>query len=84
MRRDLLESMRRHPLICFFLLAFALSWAYWLLIWAPLHLPHFLFPVVAYIGPTVSAFLMTAIISGRPGVLLLGFADFFHHKLFQA
>jgi hypothetical protein len=28
----------RHPLVSFFLLAFAFTWGYWWLIWAPLQL----------------------------------------------
>jgi hypothetical protein len=28
----------RHPLVFFFLLAFAFTWGYWWLIWAPLQL----------------------------------------------
>ncbi len=67
----LLQLMRRHPLLCFFLLAFALSWGYWGLIWVPLHLPGLLFPLAGFLGPTASAFLMTAITSGKPGVLRL-------------
>src|SRR5262249_61486569 len=61
--------LARHPLVCFYLLAFAFTWGYWWLIWAPLDLPGMLFPLGGYLGPAVSAFLVTAIASGKSGVL---------------
>src|SRR5262249_14161157 len=64
-RADLLA---RHPLVFYFLLAFAFTWGYWWLIWAPLQLSAPLFQLGAF-GPTAAAFLMLAITSGKPGVL---------------
>jgi uncharacterized protein len=59
----------RHPLAFFFFLTFVFSWVYWGL-WKALQLPDPLF-VVGVAGPTVSAFLVLAITSGKPGVLRL-------------
>jgi uncharacterized protein len=61
--------LARHPLVFFFLLAFLFSWVYWGL-WKALQLPEPLF-VVGAAGPTVSAFVVLAITSGKPGVLRL-------------
>jgi uncharacterized protein len=61
--------LARHPLVFFFLLAFVFSWVYWGL-WKALQLPdHLLF--VGAAGPTVSAFSVLAITSGKPAVLSL-------------
>ena len=72
----LVQTMRRHPLASFFVLAYGVTW----LLWSPvmiLRLPPFnpathapalyILPGVA-IGVTGSAFLMTAITQGRAGV----------------
>jgi uncharacterized protein len=59
--------LARHPLVSFFLLTFVFSWVYWGL-WKALQLPESLF-VVGAAGPTVSAFIVLAITSGKPGVL---------------
>jgi uncharacterized protein len=71
--------MRRHPLISFFLLAYAVSGALWLPV-VYLHLPVFselshapaiyILPGIA-LGVTGSAFLMTAVTQGKAGVLRL-------------
>jgi uncharacterized protein len=74
--RGLVAFARRRPLTAFFVLAYGVTW----LLWSPvvfLGLPAFsetthapmpyLFPAIA-IGVTGSAFLMTAITQGRPGV----------------
>jgi membrane protease YdiL (CAAX protease family) len=69
---SLLQHMQRHPLVFFYLMAFALTW----LLWLPavlLHLPvHDLrnIPGTA-LGVTGSAFLMTALTEGKAGVLRL-------------
>ena len=68
--------LRRHPLVSFFVLAYAVTW----LLWAPMvvagvpafsasrHVPSFAaLPAVA-IGVSGSAFLMTAITQGRTGI----------------
>jgi uncharacterized protein len=61
--------LARHPLVFFFLLAFLFSWVWWGLCKA-LQLPDSLV-VVGAAGPTVSAFVVLAITSGRPAVLRL-------------
>lgn len=73
----------RHPIVSFFALAIALSWAAWtpyVLSESGLGLAHFNFPVIlgntqlsgvlpgAYLGPILSAFLVTAAAGGRPGL----------------
>ena len=54
--------MKRHPLIAFFVLAYALSWWPWLLY--ALHL--FPFPLLAT-GPALAALLLTGIMGGGAG-----------------
>jgi membrane protease YdiL (CAAX protease family) len=61
--------LARHPLVFFFLLTFLFSWVWWGL-WKALQLPVPLF-LVGTAEPTVSAFAVLAITSGRPGVLRL-------------
>jgi uncharacterized protein len=60
----------RYPLVFFFLLSFAFTWGYFWLIWAPFGLPDSLIALGGF-GPAVSAFLVLAITSGKPGVLRL-------------
>lgn len=60
--------LARYPLFLFFLSSFVLTWGYFWLIWAPLHLPDSLIPLGGF-GPALSAFLVLAITSGTPGVL---------------
>jgi hypothetical protein len=60
----------RCQLFFFFLLSFVLTWGYFWLIWAPLHLPDALIALGGF-GPAVSAFLVLGISSGKPGVLRL-------------
>jgi membrane protease YdiL (CAAX protease family) len=62
--------LARQPLVIFFLLSFAFTWGYFWLILVPLNLPGPLFALGAA-GPTVSAFLVLALTSGKPGVLRL-------------
>jgi membrane protease YdiL (CAAX protease family) len=72
----LVQTMRRHPLISFFLLAYAVAWVLWLPV-VYLHLPVFsershapaiyILPGIA-LGVTGSAFLMTALTQGKAGV----------------
>ena len=57
----------RYPLILFFVSSFVLTWGYFWLIWAPLGLPDSLISLGGF-GPAVSAFLVLAITSGKPGV----------------
>jgi dolichol kinase len=64
--------LRRHPLLCFFLLALGLSWVYELPVFRFLHLPFLPWSLSApIIGPTLAAFLMTLVTEGRAGVLRL-------------
>ena len=60
----------RHRLFFFFLFSFVLTWGYFWLIWAPLRLPDSLIALGGF-GPSVSAFLVLALTSGKPGVLRL-------------
>lgn len=85
--RGPLGAVRRHPLISFFTLAFALSW----IAWVPYVLSQnglgvwgFRFPDIlgtsqvlgvlpgAYLGPIGSAFLVTAIVGGRAALRVWG------------
>src|SRR5262249_36015128 len=72
----LVQTMRRHPVVAFFLLAYAVSWGLWLpmLLWQiPMtsersHTPTLaILPGIA-LGVTGSAFLMTALTHGQAGV----------------
>jgi membrane protease YdiL (CAAX protease family) len=60
----------RHPLVFFFLLSFVFTFGYLWLIVVPLNLPDPL-KALATAGPPISAFLILAITSGKPGVLRL-------------
>ena len=60
----------RYPLVLFFLLSFLLTWGYFWLIWAPLGLPASVIALGGF-GPSIAAFLVLAITSGKPGVLRL-------------
>jgi uncharacterized protein len=75
----LVQTMRSHPVVSFFLLAYALTWGLWLPVLL-LHLPtisqlshtptNYILPGIA-LGVTGSAFLMTALTQGKAGVLRL-------------
>jgi uncharacterized protein len=72
----LVLTMRHHPLVCYFLLAFGLTWAYELpalLLWHVNYYGPWMAP--AFFGPTLSALLMTAVLEGKPGIgrLLRGY-----------
>lgn len=73
----------RHPIVSFYVLATGLSWIAWIpyvLSESGLGVAHFDFPVIlgstqllgvlpgAYLGPVLSAFLVTAAADGRPGI----------------
>lgn len=60
--------LAHYPLVSFFLLSFVLTWGYFWLIWAPLGLPDSLIALGGFV-PAVSAFIVLAITSGKPGVL---------------
>jgi uncharacterized protein len=82
-RTGLRGNIGRHPLIWFFSLAYLLSWAAWspyVLSEDGLSVLHFGFPVIggttqllgvlpgAYLGPIMSAFIVTAVAEGRAGL----------------
>lgn len=64
-----ISRMRRHPVLFYLLLAFGLTWIYEVIFLLLLHLPlnPWLIPT-SFVGPTFSAFLMTAITQGSAGV----------------
>jgi CAAX protease family protein len=66
----LVHLLRRYPLLCYFLLAFVLTWAFELpalLLWHPSDPYHGMAPILL-LGPALSALLMTAVLEGKPGV----------------
>jgi membrane protease YdiL (CAAX protease family) len=68
--------MRQHPLFFYFLLAFGFTWAYELTIYRVLITPGFslqgvLLDLGFTLGPTLAAFLMTAVMQGQAGILQL-------------
>jgi CAAX protease family protein len=70
------QFLRRHPLVCYFLLTFGLTWAFELpalLLWHVNYYGPWMAP--AFFGPILSALLMTVVLEGKPGVgrLLLGY-----------
>ncbi len=70
-----LRVMRRHPLVCYFLLAYGFSWLGWLpyvlsqsgVGLFPFHLALWVVAPAGY-GPLLSGFLMTAVTEGKTGV----------------
>src|SRR6266571_5648901 len=68
----LVQSMRQHPLLFYFLIAFGLTWAYEVLVFGVLHTPlSELWAMLFTFGPMLAAFLMTAATQGRAGILQL-------------
>src|SRR6516165_12618622 len=73
---NLSHIMRRYPLFFYFLLAFGFSWAYELTVYRVmltpgLSLKGLLLDLGFTLGPTLAAFLMTALTQGRAGILQL-------------
>lgn len=67
--KGLLPLMRSHPLFFFYLIAFGLTWSYEVIVLLLLHLSLIPWIIPApLLGPTLAAFIMTAITEGRPGV----------------
>src|SRR5437867_3682939 len=64
-----MQLLRRHPLISFFVMAYAISWTYvivFLIVWP---LPDTtVTDTPELLGPVVAGFVMTAVMSGRAGV----------------
>ncbi len=70
--KGLLPLMRSYPLLFFYLIAFGLTWIYEVIVLLLLHLSLIPWVIPApLLGPTLAAFIMTAITEGRPGVLRL-------------
>ena len=68
-------TMRRHPLIAFFFMAYAFSWIVWipyvLSIWHIIPVNTFsalTFPIGTFLGPAFSAFIMTGLLEGDSGL----------------
>jgi len=75
--KRLVQVLRRHPLVCYFLLAFGLTWACELpatILWHVADPYHWLAPAL-FLGPALSALLITAVLEGKAGVgrLLRGY-----------
>src|SRR5215467_2649884 len=73
---NLSHIMRRYPLFFYFLLAFGFSWAYELTVYRVLLTPGFslrgvLLDLGFTLGPTLAAFVLTALTQGRAGILQL-------------
>ena len=69
---SLSQTIRRHPLFFYFLIAFGFTWGYELLVYGILHLP--LLPVgvlLVIIGPAAASFIMTSLTERKPGMLRL-------------
>jgi CAAX protease family protein len=69
----LVKLLHRYPLVFYFLLAFGFSWAYELTVYRVLLTPGFslrglLLDLGFTLGPTLAAFLMTAVTQGRAGI----------------
>ncbi len=73
---SLLRVMRRHPLACYFLLAYGFSWLGWLpyvlsqngLGLLPFHPSQFIVLLGGFLGPCLSGFIMAAVTEGKSGV----------------
>ncbi len=74
---SLLQLMRRHPLVSYFVLAYGLSWLCWLPFvlsqsgvgLLPFYLSPFSTVPGVFLGPCFSGFLMTAVVGGKAGML---------------
>ena len=70
------QLMQRHPLVCYFVMAYAFSWLAWVpyilsqdgLGLLPVHLTQLGLLPGAYLGPLLSGFLMTGATEGKPGI----------------
>lgn len=70
------QFMQRHPLICYFLMAYGFSWLVWVpyelsldgLGLLPVHLTQLGILPGAYLGPLLSGLLMKAATEGKPGI----------------
>jgi len=63
------QIIRRHPLIAYFVIAFAFTWAYDLLFLVSFPLPDVLGRSTPRdFGPSIAALVVTAVIAGKPGL----------------
>jgi membrane protease YdiL (CAAX protease family) len=71
--KSLREVMRAHPLFFYFLLAYGISWIvfipYVLAEWGDLQGNYGLFYILHVFGPALSAIIMTAVVSGKAGLV---------------
>src|SRR2546423_509777 len=64
-----LQLLRRYPLLCYFLIAYAFTWTYDLLFLVLFPLPDVLGRTTPRdFGPSVAALIMTAALAGKPGL----------------
>ncbi|WP_376794510.1 CPBP family intramembrane glutamic endopeptidase [Thermogemmatispora sp.] len=71
--------VQRHPLLCYYVLAFGFSWTAWIPLYLsqeglkvlPYHTFYQLSGVGTFIGPALAAILVTALSSGRQGLVEL-------------
>jgi membrane protease YdiL (CAAX protease family) len=75
----MLHIIQRRPLLCFYLLAFAITWGVWLPAaaatagWLPFMIPRALDGAAYFCGPSLAAIIVVAATDGRTGVhALLG------------
>jgi membrane protease YdiL (CAAX protease family) len=69
--------LKRYPLVAYFVLAYAISWAFWMPLAAsshdliPVRLPAVVFYNLAALGPVLAAIIVSGIEGGRPAVRAL-------------
>ena len=61
-------AMQRHPLGAFFVIAFAITWAYEIVVFGLLGAETILLSIPATFGPAIAAVLVTHAVDGRPGL----------------
>lgn len=61
-------AMQRHPLGAFFVIAFAVTWAYEIVVFGLLGAETILWSIPATFGPAIAAVLVTHAVDGRPGL----------------
>ena len=70
--KSLKQIMRKHPLLFYFLLAYAISWIvftpYVLAEWGILQGNYTLFYILHTFGPALAAIIMTAVVTGKSGL----------------
>ncbi len=66
--RSLPAAIRQHPMVAFFVLAYAFSWSAELVLFVLLGAPAAIVVPVMTFGPTVAAVIVTALLEGRPGL----------------